>query len=50
MVQFIIDLLGIEDERFIQFAYYGALIMLPFCAMLVWDGICCIFRSFTRFK
>ena len=50
MVQFIIDLLGITDERYIQYAYYGAVLMLALCTVLVWDGICCIIRSFTRFK
>lgn len=50
MIQYIINLLGITDERYIQFAYYTAVIMLPFISLLVWDGICCLFRSFTRFK
>lgn len=50
MVQWIVELFGINDPQYIHYAYYGALIMIPFCCLLAWDGICCIFRSFTRFR
>lgn len=33
-----------------QIIYYICAIVIPLCIVLVWDAICCIFRSFTRFK
>lgn len=33
-----------------QYIYYICAIVIPLCIVLVWDAICCIFRSFTRFK
>ena len=35
------------DQTYI---YYICAIMIPLCTILVWDGICSIFRSFTRWK
>lgn len=50
MIQTIINLLGITDERYIHYAYECAVILVPLCVVLVWDMLWSIFKNFTRFK
>lgn len=33
-----------------SYIYYICAIVIPLCIVLVWDGICCVFRAFTRFR
>ena len=50
MIDYILGLLGITDPVYIEYGYKIAMILIPLSVILVWDSICCIFRSFTRFK
>lgn len=50
MVEYILGLLGITDPDYIEYGYKIAMVLIPLSVILVWDAICCIFRSFTRFK
>lgn len=50
MVEYIFSLLGITDPEYIEYGYKIAMVLIPLSVILVWDAICSVFRSFTRFK
>lgn len=50
IIRDIIDHVWVTGDPDQQYIYYIASVLIPLCVVLVWDAICCIFRSFTRFK